>query len=316
MKLLLKNWQWFLNGAVLLALVLAGTKYLSGEHFWRALRDFNWLYAPLILGLSALYLALKGWRLSVPLGRLKNVKAGVVMRCYAAGQAVSLLPGGAAAYAAMLKRAGVPVANTGAALILTSLLDQLLFLVTALTAAFFVPKAHEIAEDILPLIGLWIALLAIPFTRLWMRVLLEAVLKQFGWLAGWRDLLKRLKFSFEPAILLPTLGATVGALVLMTAALNLAVSGVGADISFLTSLLAYSLSSLAGRFSPTPGGVGVTEAVMIGLLTQASEIGLNEAAAAVALFRVGTTLFGALLGTLVYFFLWKGESETVFQSSN
>jgi hypothetical protein len=48
---------------------------------------------------------------------------------------------------------------------------------------------------------------------------------------------------------------------------------------------------------------------MVGILDAAPNVPLDHAAVAVAIFRVGTVLFAALLGGAVYLFAWRGSKE-------
>ncbi len=50
------------------------------------------------------------------------------------------------------------------------------------------------------------------------------------------------------------------------------------------------------------------------LLISTSNLEVNTAAAAVAIFRVATILFQAVLGLPVYFFLWQGQDEPATSS--
>jgi hypothetical protein len=48
---------------------------------------------------------------------------------------------------------------------------------------------------------------------------------------------------------------------------------------------------------------------MVGILDATPDVRLSQAAAAVAIFRVGTILFNTLVGGLVYLFAWRGKAE-------
>src|SRR5215208_3412944 len=92
----------------------------------------------------------------------------------------------------------------------------------------------------------------------------------------------------------------------MGVAPDLAARGAGARVPYATLLLAFTLPTMLGRISAMPGGVGVTEAGMVGILDAAPGVTVSQAAAAAVIFRVGTVLFAALLGAVVYFFGWRG----------
>jgi hypothetical protein len=71
---------------VLVSLGVAARKYLSGEAVAAALATFTWLYAPLILGITVVYLCLKGARFVVFLSPLVDYGRWAVLRAYLAGQ--------------------------------------------------------------------------------------------------------------------------------------------------------------------------------------------------------------------------------------
>ena len=305
MKFLKDHWRWLLNGAVVIGLLIAGTKYLSGDQFWRAIAHFRWVYAPLILGLTLLYLAIRGVRLGVALhflARLDRLTAGTAS---VAGEGAALMPGGVMTYLAMLKEVGVKVADSGASVAWISLLDQGLFVSLSLVAALWIPAARAGAVAVSSCLIVAGVLLAIPMTRLWISVAWQTLLLGIGLLVQWQDGVA----STGELMTVRTLGAgvllTLAAALTMAGALNVAASGLGADITFASALLAYTLSSMLGRLTPLPGGVGVTEAALVGVLHKVAGLSLEQAAAATAIFRVGTTLFGAIVGTSVYALLWR-----------
>ncbi len=113
----------------------------------------------------------------------------------------------------------------------------------------------------------------------------------------------------SPGVLLGAVANAAIAVALMVVALDLTLRGLGAKVGYATELLAFTLPSLLGRISAMPGGVGVTEAGMVGVLDAAPGVPLNQAAAAVVLFRIGTILFAAVVGGIVYFFGWRGAAE-------
>ncbi len=311
MKWIRQHWRWALNGAVLVGLVIAGTKYLSGDQFWEAIGQFRWAYAPLILGLMLLYLAIRGARFGVPLGYLAHLDRLTAGICSVAGEGAALMPGGVMTYIAMLKEVGVKVGRSGASVAWISILDQGLFVSLSLIAALWVPVARSGAIAVLILLIVAAVLLAIPMTRLWILVAWEMVLLQIGALVSWRNGLDALQDLLSPRVALEGALYTLAAALLMAGALDFSVSGLGADITFMAALLAYTLSTMLGRLTPLPGGIGVTEAALVGVLHKVGGISLEQAAAATAIFRVGTTLFGAIVGTAVYSLWWNKRVKQV-----
>ena len=81
--------------------------------------------------------------------------------------------------------------------------------------------------------------------------------------------------------------------------LYLAVMGLGGHISLTISVFIFSFASLAGAASMIPGGLGVAEATLSGLLKL---FGLTStmAIAAALIVRFATLWYGAILGLAVY----------------
>ena len=311
MKFLRDHWRWALNGAVLLGLVIAGAKYLSGDQFWDAIARFRWIYAAPILGLMLAYLAIRGLRFGVALHHLSGLDRMTAGICSVAGEGAALMPGGVMTYIAMLKQVGVKVGRSGASIAWISALDQGFFISLSLIAALWVPFARAGAIAVLSVLVVVGILLAVPLTRLWITVAWEWTLYKVHLLVWWRDGLDALEDLLDPRVMGLGLLSTLLAALLMAGALNVAVSSLGADITFVSALLAYTLSTMLGRLTPLPGGVGVTEAALVGVLHKVGGISLEQAAAATAIFRVGTTLFGAVVGSAVYALWWNRRVEQV-----
>jgi uncharacterized protein (TIRG00374 family) len=85
--------------------------------------------------------------------------------------------------------------------------------------------------------------------------------------------------------------------------------GAGITIPYPSLFLAYILPTMLGRLSALPGGVGVTEAGMVGFLASSFQLDPDTTTAAVSIFRIATIVYEALLGAVVYFFAWRGEDE-------
>ena len=305
MKWIRDHWRWALNGVVLGGLVVAGAKYLRGGQFWGAIAHFQAIHALPILLLTLLYLTIRGVRLGVPLhylSGLNRVTAGVAS---VSGEGAALMPGGVMTYLAMLREVGVKVGQSGASVAWISVLDQGLFVSLSLVAALWLPAARQGAFAVLTLLVIVAILLSIPVTRLWLLVIWETVLLKIGALVSWRDGLDAMRELMTLRVVGAGVLLTLGAALTLAGALKFAVLGLNADITFASALLAYTLSSMLGRLTPLPGGVGVTEAALVGVLHKIGGLDLEQAAAATAIFRVGTTLFGAVVGTAVYALWWQ-----------
>lgn len=295
---------------VLVGVVVAGMRYVNGGDFWKAMHRFNWSYAPLILALTTSYVLLKGWRFVQQMRVLTDTRAGLILQGYVAGQACTLLPGGMAARAGMLDQVGVPVPDSAAAITLSSLSDQAVLLGCSLLSALWFDAARKPALILLSILIVVSVLLGLEATRTWLLGLMERLMGRFRLLEHWREFLTSARQVGTIPVLAGSLGNAMLAFGLMVLALDFALRGVGAAVPYATLLLAFTLPTMLGRISAMPGGIGVTEAGMVGILDAAPRVTPDQAAAAVLVFRVGTVLFAAVLGGVVYFFGWRKTAKS------
>jgi len=305
----MKSLKYLMHGAVILGLIVAGVKYVDGEQFWRAIRQFDWAYIAPVLLLTLVYFGIKAYRFLYFFRQLHHADGWMVLRAYVAGQACSVLPGGVAMRAGLLKEAGVPIAASTPPIVLSSLCDCTLLIVSALIAALWFEAARK--PLLLLLSGLIVvsALLGIQATRMWILAIVERLMGKFNLLEHWQGFLASSREVTRLPILLNALGMTAVTVALMVYVLELCLHATGAHAPVLTLLLAFALPSVMGRMSALPAGVGVTEAGMVGILNASPGISIDQAAAAVTVFRMATVLFEALVGGLVYMFAWRGSRE-------
>ena len=308
----LKGSSWLkyaLHAAILLGLVFAAAKYLNGEEVLNALREFNYAYLPLLLGLSTLYLLMKAWRFVILMRPVTDLDWKTVVRGYVAGTAATLLPGGIAARAGLMSQAGVSVERSAGPVALSSILDQAVFIVGSLIAALFVPAARTPALILLGVVLVFAAVLAIPFTRQKLLKAADWAAEKAGFADRWQGFLDCLPEILTWKRLLITFAITAIALIPLIVILDFSLRGLDINVPYPTLFLGYILPTMLGRISALPAGVGVTEAGMVGYLANAATADVDVITAAVAIFRIATVFFQALLGAIVYFFFWKGEEE-------
>lgn len=311
MKKKFKYLQYALHVAVLAGLVYAGLKYVEGDAFARAMARFQWGYAPLICALSLGYVLIKGWRFTKMMREITDAPRTTIMKAYVAGQAVTLLPGGMAGRAAILEQIGIPAAETAAPIAVSSMTDQAMFLLCSLIAALWFEDARKPVLILLTGLAVVSVLLGVEATRTWFLGLIERLMGRLKMRDHWQEFVGSFKQVTTLPLLLGGLANTALAFVCLVLALHLAMRGVGAAVPPMTLLLAFTLPTMLGRISALPGGVGVTEAGMVGILDHAPGVTLDQAAAAVLVFRLGTVVFAAFAGGLVYFLGWRGRKEKV-----
>ena len=304
-----KYLKYILHVAVLIGLIVAGVKYINGEEVLQALKSYNYAFAPVLLGLSALYLALKAWRFVQLMRPVSDVNGNVMFRGYVAGTAATLVPGGVAARAGLMKQAGISVAESGMPVALSSILDQVAFVGSALIAAFWF---ESIRVPMLIVLGVLIGLTVIflfPASRRWLGNIAAAIAKRFNVADQWKNFLQSGREVINTRTILVTLGITLVGLLVQVIILDFSLRGFGFNVSYATLFFAYIVPTMLGRISALPAGVGVTEASMVGFLSSSAGVDADTGLAATAIFRIATVFFQALLGALVYFFAWRGEKE-------
>ena len=301
--------QYGLSVAVLIGLVVAAVRYLNGDEVLHALSTFNYILMPFMLVLSTVYIFLKAGRFVLLIRPVSDVRWGVAFRAYVAGEAVTLLPGGVAGRAGLLKQAGVPIARSGGPVAFSSILDQAVIISGSLAASLWFEAARLPAVLLLATLAVTALIVLIPSMRRWLTGAAEWVARRLNVFDQWQDFLETLPAVTAPRVMAGTLTVTLLAFAINIVILDLSMRGIGETLPYPTLFLAYFLPTMFGRVFPVPGGVGVTEAGMVGFLASTSPIALDAAAAAVAIFRIVAILYSAVIGAIVYFFVWRGERE-------
>jgi uncharacterized protein (TIRG00374 family) len=304
--------KYLLHVAVLIGLVIAGFRYLNGAEVWNALTRFSYGYLPFILGLSAVYMLLKAWRFYILLEPFSDAQVGTVMRAYAAGQAATLLPGGIAARAGILQQADVPLEESSVPVAFSSIYDQIVFISAALIAAIFYAPARQPAFIILGILIVTGLLMLVPAVRSAVHRAAEWLTDKVGAKEKYHGFLENAGAALTPKVISLSLGVTVVVLGLEVIMLDLTLRGLGASAGYDALALAYVLPTMLGRLSGLPAGVGITEAGMVGFLTNLAGITTGIATGATLIFRIGSAFFRALLGAGVYAFGWQGDSENAY----
>jgi uncharacterized protein (TIRG00374 family) len=301
--------KYILHAVIIVGLIIAGVKYINGEKVLEAIKSYNYAFAPLLLTLPALYLSMKAWRFVQLMRPVSDLPASVLFRGYVAGTAATLVPGGVAARAGLMKQAGVSIAKSGVPVALSSILDQAVFIGTALLAAFWLEDIRIPALILLGVLLLLAVLFLIPASRAWLNGIATAIARRFHVADEWRKMLRHGREVLNTRTILIALAITVAALFVEVFVLDLSLRGLGFAVPYATLFFAYIVPQMLGRMSALPAGIGVTEASMVGFLSSSAGIEPDTALAAAGIFRIATAFFQAFLGALVYFFAWRGERE-------
>ena len=302
--------KYVLHAVVILGVGAAAFRYLDSGAVLSALTLYTLPTAALIVLIPALQLALKSWRFVVFIRPLARVPAGVPLRAYAAGQPATLLPGGIAARVGLMRQAGVKIGTSSAAVLFSSLFDQLVFAAGLALAAFLFPSVRGTALIVFAVVAALALLMLVAPVRRGVVRLTRWLVSRFGFEEGWEDFVRAVREDLGPRVVLAALVLSVLAFAADLWLLDLTLRGVGHALTLQALFLAYLLPTMLGRLSALPaGGIGVAEAGMIGYLVAFSDVPADQAAAAVAVFRVAAVFLQALFGALVYWLLWRGEKE-------
>ena len=270
----------FAPGAALAALALAATNYL--------VRFVRWHYYLRVLGLS--------------------VPAGESLLIFLGGFSLTVTPGklGEAVKAFLLRESrGIPVVRTAPIVVAERLTDLggLLLLAAVGAFSFAVDRTFLIAATVIIALGLAVVSIE-PLARGVLRLLVRV--PGLGKLSGkLGEFYESTATLLRPAPLLLALVLSVVSWYFECLAFWLVVGGFpGAQLGHQEATFIYAAMTIAGALSFLPGGLGVTEAGMLALLTQLGR-GIEAPVAAAATFvtRLCTLWFAVALGlvALVWF---------------
>jgi len=295
-----------LTVAILGGLVIAASKILHGAEVASALRSFRWAYAAPILILSALHVVFKALWFGIAMNQLApQLSVGRGMVAYLSGQPATLLPGGITARAALLAEAGVPAAVSSVPILFSSLLDMVGYTLLTLCAALWFPEGRRPALLVLAILLALALGLAIPAVRRGLDRLLGGLMRRIRLGAQW----EHFTFALGQAATLKFLGSgvllTLLSVLCIVFVLGWCIASVGFRAAFPALMLAIGAPTIVGRVTPSPAGAGTFDAALVGLLHSSTGIAVSGAAAALAVFRLATVLYHALLGAVVFLTLWR-----------
>ncbi|HXZ56334.1 MAG TPA: lysylphosphatidylglycerol synthase transmembrane domain-containing protein [Gaiellaceae bacterium] len=273
-----------LTVALAVAVAIGFGLYADWGKIRAELGTFDWKLFPLALALTALNYLIRFGRWHVYLGRLGiSVPLGRSFSIFVAGLTMTITPGklGEVLKCGLLRRGfGVPVRRSAPvvlaervtdasgvvvlAVIAGARTDHWVLLVIALTGvAAIVAVVHS------PLLGRFAAFGEAP----------EAARKLLG-----GGLLAGMTAVSAASWFCECLAAYV------------CVRGLHLGLSLADTVVVFSVGSLAGALSFLPGGLGVAEASMTGLIRALGDVSKAGAAAATVLIRLATLWFAVALG--------------------
>ena len=254
-----------------------------------ALASFRWAWFPGALALVLVNYLLRFWRWQIYLARLGiDVPAGRSFSIFLAGLLGTLTPlkAGEVLKSGLLRRSyGVPIRRSAPIVVVERITDGLGIVVLAALGG-----AGEASNRALLVVALAGALVLVVALR-------TRLLDRFAVLAEAR--------SAAGALLGLPLLAGMTALAAASwffecLAAYVCVRGLELDVGFPDTVVAFTVSSLAGALSFVPGGLGVAESGLTGLLRTLADVSAAGAAAATVLIRLATLWFAVALGAAAF----------------
>ena len=248
------------------------------------LRSFRWELFPLALALTALNYLLRFWRWQRYLARLSiAVPAGRSFAIFVAGLSGTITPAklGEVLKCVLLKRGfEVPIRRSVPIVLAERVTDATGVVVLALAAGA--------GTERWPLIALAVAGVVATVV-----VVRSPLLERFAGLGEAPDAARAL---LGTPLLLGMTALSAASWFCECLAAYVCVRGLRLDLSLADTVVVFSLGSLAGALSFLPGGLGVAETSMTGLIQVLSDASRAAAVAATVLIRLATLWFAVALG--------------------
>lgn len=273
-------------------LYLAFLASASWQQSIDAIRSISGALWSMILALSGINYLLRFWRWSFAIKTLAKFQIPELDHffCYIAGFAFTATPGkvGEAIRTLFLEKRGISRSASLAAFVFEKVLDLLAIMLLALLILVEFP-------GFIPL--------TVGGGVLFLFVFLIMRRSFFGWLdKRFRETIYQVgkdslaaPFTYVSSIRGLAIGLASWAL--EGIGLYLVLRAMGADVTVVLALGVYGAAVLAGAVSFIPGGIGGTEAVMIGILVSCG-VPLSAAVAATLVCRIATLWFAVGLGLL------------------
>lgn len=262
-----------------------------------------------LTALSAVYYASKTLRFWYIL-RLLDIQAPfpTVALLYLSGQPFSLLPAGELYRSILLKKyLGIRVSKSSPSVTIQGLVEAIVLIVISIAGAFMIGQNRKVVA----IVGLLLLLLIIALQRGWLKhsyslinrlPFLSVNKRKFQkFIDSHQTLMKPQPLLTLVALSLIPVFAGVGILYIASWALQV-------DITFIQSMIGYSLPVIISGLSFLPGGLGVSEGGTIGMVQL---FGASTAAAVTIalLVRIFTLVAGLIYGLVAQIILhMKGNN--------
>ena len=289
---------------VLTTLVIAGMAlYADVAKLTDALADYAlvWFLAGLGLATANYVLRFVRWQYYLRVLDVRDVPWLESARIFVAGFVMSITPGkvGEVFKSVLLYESrGVPIEHTAPIVVAERLTDLLaLVLLAAVGSAALGQGMSSVVIGGSIVLAIWAACAFEPLGELGLRIadrlpLIKKITPKL------RDAYGSLRQLVRPFPFAAATALSVVSWFMECISLWLIVRGFGVGLGWLESTFIYSAPTILGAVALLPGGVGVTEASMTGLLETLGSMEAAEAIGTTLLVRIATLWWAVLLGVV------------------
>jgi len=295
-------------GIIFGAVVMVGLGiYADFTKMMQLLRAFRWELLPAAIGLTAVNYLLRftKWHYYLRQIGVKNLTWWADLRVFLGGFGFSLTPGKAGELVRLLwlkKLANVHPSETAPVAVAERLTDGIAMVILSLVGGLAYPQFTPAALTIGVVLLTAIIVIQIRPLALWLLDIGERVPPVAKFIHHLHTLYDNAYELLRLKNLL--IAVTLGTLAWVSegVALYLVLRGLGLPADgqlVLLSIFILAFASVAGGASGVPGGLGVTEGGLTGMLQLLAGASENVAATATLLIRFATMWFGVVLGLLI-----------------
>lgn len=267
-----------------------------------SLGRYRWIYfvGGLALATANYVIRFFRWEAYLSILDVRGVPRAESARIFTAGFVMSVTPGkvGEVLKSVLLHEAhGVPVARTAPIVVAERLTDLFALVLLVALGALALPSGLPIAVGGAAVVGaLWLTCAWRPLGELALRIAAKLpVLRKLS--PKLREAYDSLQVLTRPrALLVATLLALASWGTECVALWLIARGFEGVEIGMLESTFGYSAPTIVGALAMMPGGLGVTEAGMTGVLEEVAAMSTADATATTLLVRLATLWWAVLLG--------------------
>ena len=295
-----KNKIWLVLIFAIIIYVILGI-YADFGDLLSALESFDWRYVIILLGLTTLSYLIRFVRWNFFLkgvGVNLNLKDNLFV--YLSGLSMTITPAKAGEVwkGWLIKDInGDSLSKTVPVVISDRLTDMLALVIFSLLGILYYKQGAYVIITILILFGGFIIAIR---TEAISNLLIGILEKRAGkYSKDVKSMHITFKETLTPKKLIITTGLGLIAWFMECMALYLTVIGFGDHIGIIVSIFTFSFASLAGALSLIPGGLGVAEATLSGLL-QFFGLTATISVGAAIIIRFSTLWYGTFLGIVVY----------------